>query len=216
MYWNIIDEKRKQILSKIDETISLPNYYMIGGTALSLQLGLRESFDFDFCVPNKFNNYVLISELRKIGNDFKIITNEEDTCDVIIDDVQVSFFYFPNKIIENLVIDSNLKNIKLANVFDIAIMKINAIGGRGEKKGFFDLYLILQKYNFTSKKLAEGLIMKYGNEVNYQNILMGLSYFEDAEEQNLPRTFVEYDWDKIKNFFEIFQKEMVNEFNKIF
>lgn len=216
MYWNIIDEKRKQILSKIDETISLPNYYMIGGTALSLQLGLRESFDFDFCVPNKFNNYVLISELRKIGNDFKIITNEEDTCDVIIDDVQVSFFYFPNKIIENLVIDSNLKNIKLANVFDIAIMKINAIGGRGEKKDFFDLYFILQKYNFTSKKLAEGLIMKYGNEVNYQNILMGLSYFEDAEEQNLPRTFVEYDWDKIKNFFEIFQKEMVNEFNKIF
>ena len=46
MYWNIIDENRYKLLKDITEIISIPNYYMIGGTALSLQLGLRESYDF--------------------------------------------------------------------------------------------------------------------------------------------------------------------------
>ncbi len=66
MYWSIIDKERYELLRKITETISLDNYYMIGGTALSLQLGLRESFDFDFCVPNQFNNEILLQELKNI------------------------------------------------------------------------------------------------------------------------------------------------------
>ena len=62
MYWNIFDEERYQLLKNITETVSLNNYYMIGGTALSLQLGLRESFDFDFCVPEPFNNEICIKK----------------------------------------------------------------------------------------------------------------------------------------------------------
>lgn len=38
MYWNIFDKDRFELLKKITETVSLDNYYMIGGTALSLQL----------------------------------------------------------------------------------------------------------------------------------------------------------------------------------
>lgn len=138
------------------------------------------------------------------------------TCDLIIDDVQVSFFYFPNEVLDNYTIDDKMKNIKLASILDLAIMKINAIGGRGEKKDFFDLYFILQRYDFSTEKLAKGLVKKYGREVNYQNMLMGLSYFDDAESQNIPKTFVEYDWKKIEKYFEKFQKKMLNEFNKMF
>ena len=42
---------------------------------------------------------------------------------------------------------------------------------------------------------------------NYYMIGMGLSYFEDAEQEILPKTFVEYNWDKIKEFFIKFQSE---------
>ena len=54
MYWNTIDGNRQKLLKKITERISLNNYYMMGGTALSLQLGLRLSYDFDFCVSEQF------------------------------------------------------------------------------------------------------------------------------------------------------------------
>ena len=56
MYWNIFDRGRYELLKRISEIVSLDDYYMVGGTALSLQLGLRESYDFDFCVKNEFNN----------------------------------------------------------------------------------------------------------------------------------------------------------------
>ena len=66
MHFEIIDKARFELLKKITENVSIPNYYMIGGTALSLQMGLRESFDFDFCVPTQFNNELLLEELGKI------------------------------------------------------------------------------------------------------------------------------------------------------
>lgn len=39
---------------------------------------------------------------------------------------------------------------------------------------------------------------------------MRLSYFEDAEDEILPNTFVEYNWENIKRFFIKFQKEIEN------
>lgn len=200
MYWNIIDENRYKLLKNITETISIPEYYMIGGTALSIQLGLRLSYDFDFCVPDQFNNEILLEELKKLG-EVEVKQNQKGTCDVIINGVQVSFFYYPNAVINEYVTTKEISKLKMASVLDIAIMKVVAIGGRGARKDFFDLYNIMQDQNITIEDLANGLIKKCGNNVNYANIIMGLSYFEDAEQEILPKTFVKYDWEEIKRFF---------------
>lgn len=92
MYWNIFDKDRYELLKKISEVVSIDDYYMIGGTALFLQLGLRESYDFDFCVKSQFNNEILLNELRNIGN-VEVIQNKKGTFDAILNGVQVSFFY---------------------------------------------------------------------------------------------------------------------------
>ena len=214
MYWNILDKERYKLLKNITEQVSIQKFYMIGGTALSLQMGLRESFDFDFCVPEQFNNDLLIEELGRLG-EIKVKQNQSGTCDVILNGVQVSFFYYPNKIINELVTTSEMPKLKIASILDIAIMKIVAIGGRGAKKDFFDLYNIINKCKISIKELTEGLIEKYGNKTNYVNIIMGLSYFEDAEGEILPKTFVEYNWKEIKEFFINYQKEFKEYIEKI-
>ena len=214
MYWNIIDKDRYKLLKDIIETVTIPTYYMIDGTALSLQMGLRESFDFDFCVPIQFNNELLLEELGKIG-EMKVKQNQSGTCDVILNGVQVSFFYYPNKIINELVEPQEMPKLKMASILDIAIMKVVAIGGRGAKKDFFDLYNIINKCKISIKELAEGLIEKCGNKTNYVNIIMGLSYFEDAEQEILPKTFVEYNWEEIKEFFINYQREFKGYIEKI-
>ena len=214
MYWNIIDKDRYKLLKDLTETVTIPEYYMIGGTALSLQMGLRESFDFDFCVPAQFNNELLLEELGKIG-EVKVKQNQSGTCDVILNGVQVSFFYYPDKIINELVKPQEMPKLRMASILDIAIMKIVAIGGRGAKKDFFDLYNIINKCKISIKELADGLIKKCGNETNYVNIIMGLSYFEDAEQEILPKTFVEYNWEEIKEFFINYQKEFKKYIEKI-
>ena len=207
MYWNIFDKSRYKLLKKISEVVSIDDYYMIGGTALSLQLGLRESYDFDFCVQREFNNEVLLNELKSIGN-VEVIQNQKGTCDVLLNGVQVSFFYYPNKVINDFKKVKEMPNLKLASILDIAVMKIVAIGGRGAKKDFFDLYNIIEKCNIATSELVNGLIQKCGDNVNYVNIIMGLSYFEDAEDEILPNTFVTYNWEDIKKFFLEFQKEV--------
>ena len=204
MYWNIIDDNRYKLLENITNTISMKNYYMIGGTSLSLQLGLRESYDFNFCVPEEFNNELLLEELQKLGQT-SVRQNQKGTLDVILNGVQVSFFYYPNSVIKEFVNPKEMPKLKLANILDIAVMKVVAIGGRGAKKDFFDLYNILNKSNITIDELAKGLLQKYGTNINYANIIMGLSYFEDAEQEILPKTFVEYNWEEIKKFFINFQ-----------
>lgn len=211
MYWKIFDKERFELLKAISENISITDYYMIDGTALSLQLNLRESFDFDFAVQTPFNNELLLEELRKIGK-LEVLQNQKGTCDVILNGVQVSFFYFPNKLIDEFLVSKEMPKLKLAKVLDIAVMKLVAIGGRGAKKDFFDLYNIIKQCNFSIKELAEALIKKYGKNINYVNIIMGLTYFEDAENEILPKTFIEYNWDNIKEFFiklqDKFQKEL--------
>ena len=143
MYWSILDNKRIELLRKIVKTVSLNNYYMAGGTALSLQLNLRESFDFDFCVPDMFNSDVLISELKSIGN-IEVKQNQKGTVDVLLDGVQVSFFFYPNNLVDDIVNNNEIPDLKMASILDIAAMKIAAIGGRGAKKDFFDLYNIMK------------------------------------------------------------------------
>ena len=214
MNWNIIDKERYELLEKIVAAVTLDSYYMIGGTALSLQLGLRESFDFDFCVPTQFNNEILLEELRKIGT-VEVKQNQKGTCDVILNGVQVSFFYYPNPLVGDFVIPKEMPNLKLASILDIAVMKVVAIGGRGAKKDFFDLFQIIKTKGITELELATGLLKKCGENINYANTIMGLSYFEDAEQELLPKTFVEYDWEEIKRFFINFQMKFQKSIEKL-
>ena len=214
MHWEIIDKNRLNLLKKITETISLQEYYMIGGTALSIQLGLRESYDFDFCVPVEFNNEMLLKELQSIGK-IEVKQNQKGTCDVILNGVQVSFFYYPNTILQDFAKAKEIPKLRMASVLDIAVMKLVAIGGRGAKKDFFDLYNIIEEGNISIDVMAKGLVDKFGKNINYANTIMGLSYFEDAEQEILPRTFVRYDWNEIKKFFIIFQNDFEKELEKL-
>ena len=72
------------------------------------------------------------------------------------------------------------------------------------------LYNIIEKCNISVSDLVNGLKQKCGENINYVNIIMGLSYFEDAEDEILPNTFVKYNWEDINKFFIKFQKEVQN------
>ena len=213
MYWNIFDKSRYELLKKISEVVSINDYYMVGGTALSLQLELRESYDFDFCVKSEFNNEILLDELKSIGN-VEVIQNQKGTCDVLLNGVQVSFFYYPNKVLAEFTKAKEMPNLNIASILDIAVMKLVAIGGRGAKKDFFDLYKIIEKCNINSYELVKDLKQKCGDNINYVNIIMGLSYFEDAEDEILTNTFGDYNWENIKKFFIEFQKKVQKELER--
>ena len=96
-------------------------------------------------------------------------------------------------------IDSTIEKdgLRLASPMDIAAMKINAIEGRGTKKDFIDMYFLLQHY--TLKDILTFYAKKYPENSQFR-ALMSLSYYEDAENELMPKMFSHVEWEDIKCF----------------
>ena len=73
-----------------------------------------------------------------------------------------------------------------------------------------DRYKLLK--NITEVVTIPEFYMIGGTALSLQ---MVLSYFEDAEQEILPKTFVEYDWEEIKKFFINYQKDFKDYIEKI-
>lgn len=203
MFESILDVKRLSLLKALTALDDLDGFYLAGGTALSLQLGLRVSVDFDFFTPHHFNADVLYNALKAHFNDVRAIDIVPDTCNLLIEDVRVSFFGYPYPMVESLVRGSDaLSRLRMASPSDIAAMKLSAIGSRGSRKDFYDLYQIYHCVpGFDGKRLLSAARAKFGQEKDLTYMLMGLSYFDDAEQEELTQTFVKADWNEIKRFF---------------
>lgn len=211
MNWEVIDENRYNLLKNVTSNISLNKYYLAGGTALALQTGIRESFDFDFFVRDEFNEEALIEELEKIGK-LEVEVCRKGTVHVILNNVQFTFLYFPNELIENLIKVEEIDGLYLASIYDIALMKLIAISQRGTKKDFFDLYYICKNNNITIRYILNNLDKKYSKEkINYSHIIQSLTYFEDAKDEILPKVFIKYSWEDIMKYYILEQKEIFNE-----
>ena len=211
MYWEVIDKNRYNILKKVIEKISLENYYLAGGTALALQTGIIESFDFDFFIQTEFDENLLIQELEEIGK-LEVTVCRKGTVHAILNGVQLTFLYFKNNLVADKIEVENVKGLYLASIKDIAIMKLIAISQRGTKKDFFDLYYICNNFNITITDILKMLKEKYDeNKVNYAHIIQSLAYFEDAEDENLPKVFIDYNWEKIKEYYIKEQRKIYSE-----
>ena len=73
-----------------------------------------------------------------------------------------------------------------------------------------DLFFILKNTQITPEMLVQYIQMKYGENYNFSYMLMGLDYFEDADNEILPEQFVDFDWNQAKKFFVQIKKEMIN------
>lgn len=69
MFENILDEKRLSLLKALTALDALDGFYLAGGTALSLQLGLRVSEDFGFFYPLSFQRR---RALRRVARAFPL------------------------------------------------------------------------------------------------------------------------------------------------
>lgn len=195
-YPETLPEQTTKLLLLIEQSrpTSIANFYLSGGTALSLQLGHRESEDLDFFSEQPFDPRTVQAELEKIGK-LQDLELAENTLNGYMNDVKLQFLGYPYPLLEDLI---DYKGIKLSSIADIACTKLQTIGMRGSKKDFVDMYVILQK--FALYELFAKLESKYrDSDFNVPHILKSLVYFNDAEDQVMPRLHTEIEWNKVKN-----------------
>jgi len=177
-YWDILDQKRINILPLFKDLKD--DFYLAGGTALALQLGHRDSIDFDFFSEQSFFTEDLTKKVEQSFENHKVtkIQEEKDTLTFIIDDtIKISFFAFPYQLIKPSLDEDNFR---MASLEDIGCMKLSAITSRSVLKDYVDLYFILHKISL--EELFKLTKEKFPT-IDINLILKSLVYFDDILEE---------------------------------
>ena len=205
-----ISQSASQSLEILNRFSWLKQFYLAGGTALSLHLRHRLSFDLDFFTTSDFDAKQLNADLESTRK-YKLDRYETDTLLGNILGTKISFFTYRYPLITPSI---NVSGITLAGVGDIAAMKIDAIGGRGTKRDFVDLYFICQQYSLD--KCFDFYQRKYPHgSNNLFHLIRSLSFFEDADNppQEL-KMLKNVSWEEVKQFFKSESIRLANKFLK--
>jgi len=153
-------------------------FYLVGGTALALQIGHRVSVDFDLFSNTELPR-ALHSRVRRVfPRQFTVPTiNNREQLNISIRGVKTTFFWYRYPPILPLV---TYQGVHMASIAEIAAMKAFAIGQRGMYRDYVDIYFLLAERHTTIPKILQHAKKKYGGEFNERLFLEQLVYLEDV------------------------------------
>lgn len=168
------------LLKNLQAEPLLASTRLVGGTALSLQMGHRESDDLDlFSVETLDGPRVQAMLIEKYGFVPSVVV--ENTLIGFIQDVKVDVIYHPFPWLEEAVCEDGMR---LASVADIAAMKMHAIINSGKRpKDFVDMAFLSTRYSYN--KIKQLLLKRYPA---YDPIMAdkAVIYFGDIDELLIP------------------------------
>jgi hypothetical protein len=173
------------LLVDLQDSALFKDYFRVGGTALALQLGHRESDDIDLFTLKKLNGEDIAYYLQNhYGNNYEIFHQEESILQTTISGIKVDFVSTPVILIEDPIKEDGITFLGLK---DIAAMKLRAIGNkRNRAKDFIDICYLLKHHTLT--EMFEYYKIKYScNDIT-----------------NIKKTLAEsagvnpYEWEKVR------------------
>ncbi len=207
MFEEVLSKNAKNSLELLGKSKLLDSAYLAGGTALALQLGHRYSYDLDFFTPKRFNERILVQRMAKLSSNFELEKKAQGTILGYLGKTRFSLFFYEYPLLFK---PHKFLGVNVADIRDIAAMKIAAIADRGTKRDFIDLYFIVNKVRVITLEESLQLYDKKFRALsqNKIHILKSLVYFEDAEQDKLPKMIKPIRWAKIKEFFIEEQKKI--------
>lgn len=175
MHKEILTEKQNKFLPLIEKFSD--NFGLVGGTAIALYIGHRESVDFDLFTLNEIDSAKIRRKITKDFNIEKVFIDEKEEYSVLIDGVKITFLNYPFNIeFENKFDDI----INLPSLLTLSAMKSYALGRRAKWKDYVDMYFILKNYH-SLEEIAERAKQIFSNEFNEKILRTQLAYFEDID-----------------------------------
>lgn len=145
-----LSQHTASIFEAISRLDCIKPYVLVGGTALSLQLGTRESEDLDFMSWRKSRTEKrevdwpgIKKGLETIGKIEKIDLLDIDHVEFYVNGVKISFYANPNySPLKEPV--PYLNNIVLADKTSIGAMKMEVMLRRSKFRDYYDIYSLLE------------------------------------------------------------------------
>jgi hypothetical protein len=190
-----INPNTLELLIRLQKKEYLKDFYLVGGTALALQIGHRTSVDIDLFSNFGFNTGELLENLSQ-DFDYKLFFSANNTLKGSIEEVQVDILAHRYPYVSSPI---TFDNIALLSKEDIVAMKLNAISTSGQRvKDFIDIYYLLEIYSIAD--MVSFYKKKYAS-FNEVNVLKSLIWFEDIDHSDWPVLLKNPDleWENIKN-----------------
>lgn len=201
LHADVMPEVQQQVLRSLGPFTATNGFYLAGGTAVALHLGHRRSVDLDWFTGSDFRNpRRLAADVQEAAADFAIEDLARGTLHGFTHGVKVSFFEYkypmlaePRKWPEF--------DCRLAGPEDLACMKLSAISSRGERKDFIDVYALGQE-GFSLDDMLTWYRSKFPDTQNVVHVLKSLTYFDDAEQDDMPHMYWDLEWEQVRRTLE--------------
>lgn len=170
----------ERIFESVSRLECVKPFILVGGTALSLQLGTRKSEDLDFMSWRTSRNEkreidwpAIKKELETIGNIDSLEILDLDHVVFIVDKVKISFYASPNYLPSRNWIQF-LNNIRLADLTSIGAMKMEVMLRRSKFRDYYDIYSLLEAGTDFNDMMR--LALKYsGHKLKSKNLIAMLT-----------------------------------------
>ena len=181
---NGLAKHTEKVFERISKLETIKPYLLVGGTALSLQIGKRLSEDLDFMKwktsPNDKSEvawYKINKELESIGIVESVDVLDFDMVEFVFEGVKLSFYSAPRTRPTHLKEIPHMNNIRLADVESIGVMKMEVMLRRNTFRDYYDIYSILKEGHNLHKMIDEAIIHS-NHRLKEKSILMILTNAE--------------------------------------
>jgi len=184
-----------ELLRRIQSQSAFRDTRLVGGAALALHFGHRTSIDLDLFgswEPQPPLELVLSQCADKVTK----VSGADKMQFFAVDGVKIDCVTYPYEWLAPAVVSDG---VRIADVPDIAAMKLAAVTNRGTRKDFVDVYFLLQHHPLA--RLLDWYAAKYPDGNAYL-VLRSLVYFEDAEVEPMPNMLKAVEWDMVKRTIE--------------
>ncbi len=195
LQFNILNKKQSDLFDKLK--VFKKEAVLAGGTALSLQIGHRHSFDFDLFFNRKIG-LKDTSKLKRCVRVKRIGLQTERQIDIITaNDILINLVFFPFKPMFKKI---RTFSLPLFAVKDIALNKAFAIGRRATWRDYIDIFFLLKDNHIALKEILKLAPKKFGPEFNERIFLEQLTYFKDIEVTKISFIKKNFSADEVKKF----------------
>ena len=196
MHQEALNKQGQEIFSRLSH---FKNFYLAGGTALTMQIGHRISIDFDLFSKKPISKK-LLSNVKQVFSGQKIVpsVNNSDELTVFANTIKITFLFYPFPIIKRRV---QYKGVSILGIKEIAATKAYTIGRRGSFKDYVDLYFVMTGNYASLNEIMELANKKYDGNFNSRLFLEQLIYLEDIEDTKILFLKSPIGKDKLERFF---------------
>lgn len=169
-----------QVFEAVSRLDCIKPYLLVGGTALSLQVGTRQSEDLDFMKwrTSKAEKmevawYRVEKELATVGDIQHKDILDVDHVEYVVSGVKFSFYACPKYSPVSAPVEY-LNNLRLADVKSIGAMKMEVMMRRSNFRDYYDIYSIL-KSGVPVNDLISLALTYSGHKLKSKNLLAMLT-----------------------------------------